>query len=502
MNESPVRLHRRQFVIGPQPFEEVSGWTHRQLGPSTRVSHCPDLRAAWARDMEGNAWGILGLAVESREEFADPLSQIAASASSKIASQYSGWAGRWVLIGRDTVHVDAAALLCVFYGRDRQGRTWASSSPALLQQIIAEDDSSHDNQRQLRYETGISWFPPPQSRFARVRRLLPSQILDLSTGEVRARPLLPLIDPSIDFDAALDALQRSLVTTIRRLPLDGKPLWMSLSAGADSRVVLAAAHLAGVKMTCFTRISARMSLGDRMIPPQLASALGHEHVFFRPGRARRPPGRLELVMNHCRRHVSEGDALPLVQGVRDSLSGISIGGQCFGVGKILGRTLPDQLGDLQHGASAIARVLGEPIGSTAIAGIREWLEWVAQTPHANLDWRDRFYIEQRLAGWQSSKEQVYDLAVLERFPVINAARNYALLLSMPEDRRRKVKHHRELIARAVPKVADFPINPMDREFGILRAVILKTRDDPFYLGRKIAGEFKRLRRSSDGPHQH
>ncbi len=497
--EQTARLHRRQFVIGPEPLDTMPDWSRRQLGPSTWVSHCPELRAGWVRDADGGQWGLLGLAVESIAERADPLVQIESCPAARVGELHHSWAGRWTLVGPGAVHPDAAALLGIFFGHDARGRTWTSSSPSLLGSLVASGDI---DPRRLRYETGISWFPPPRSRLTAVRRLLPSQFLEIPSGNIRARPLLPPINPSINFDDALDLLHRSFVTTVRRLPLEDRPLWVSLSAGGDSRVVLAAAHLAGVRMTAFTRISKRMSLADRLLPPQLAAELGHPHVHFRTGALSRPQGRLMLVMEHCAEHVSTGDALPMLQGVRDSLEGISVGGQCFGVGKVLGRNLPEDISDPKRALAPIARALGESPESSGMGAIAEWLEWVAQTPHAHLDWRDRFYIEQRLAGWQSSKEQVYDLARLERFPVINAARNYSLLLSMPQERRRKSRHQRELIQRVLPQLMNYRFNPKDREFGMIRAIVLKTRDDPFYLPKKIVGEIRLLLRGSGGSHGH
>jgi hypothetical protein len=167
--------------------------------------------------------------------------------------------------------------------------------------------------------------------------------------------------------------------------------------------------------------------------------------------------------------------------VRDSLEGISIGGWCFGVGKALGRqSLPDSIDDLKTCTQQIAQAYNEPLASSAIAGIQDWLKWVQKTPQEHLDWRDRFYIEQRLAGWQSSKEQLYDLSKIERIPVINAARNYALMLGIEEHRRLEAKYQVELISRIAPQLSSYPCNPDEHYFGKLRAIAIKSSYDPTY----------------------
>jgi len=498
--ESPLpslRAHRRQFVVGPKAFRAREDWQCRQLGKSMWVSHCPDLRNGWAKDTDGSIWALLGLAVQTSEEKPDPLAEIAHTPKSRVPDLYSSWAGRWLLAGADSLHVDAAALLGCFYGEDEQGRTWASSSSALLASLVP---AGATDPRTLRYERGLSWFPPPRSRFARIRRVLPSQVLEMSSGNVRPRPLMPEIVPSIGLDQGLELLRRSLVTTIRQLPRGDQPLWMSLSAGGDSRLIFAMAHCAGIPLVTFTRIARRMSLADRLLPPRLARELGYDHVVFRSGTAP-APGRTALINQHCAGHVSEGDALPLLQGVLDILAGISIGGQCFGVGKAKARNLSETVTDPEGVAREIACSQKEPRNSTATAAIGEWLKWVALTPQASLDWRDRYYIEQRLAGWQSSKEQVYDLRTHERFPVINCARNYALMLSLPAVWRREGRYQAELIRRTVPSLMKHAINPDDWHFGIgpaLADIVGKSRGDPLYPARRIVSGLRRLYRPRYG----
>lgn len=136
-----------------------------------------------------------------------------------------------------------------------------------------------------------------------------------------------------------------------------------------------------------------------------------------------------------------------------------------------------------------------------LAAIGEGLKWVALMSQTSLDWRDRYYIEQRLAGWQSSKEQVYDLRAQERFPVINCARNYALMLSLPEVWRSEGRYQAELIRRTIPALLKDVINPDDWHFGIgpaLADIVGKSRGDPLYPARRIVRGLRRLYRPRYG----
>lgn len=491
-NTSKLRLHRRQFVIGRDVFRKDDNWCCYQLNNSLWLSYCPELSVDWTNDVDGVCWILLGRAVESLEEKPDPLVQIAQSQSADIPELYSSWAGRWALIGRSQLHMDASGLLGCFYGVACDRQTWVSSSPALLASILAPNTLLAEDSRKLRYEVGISWFTPPRSRFDGMYRLLPSQLLELESGKILPRPLMPPIDLDCDYDKTLELVQRSLVTTMQRLPKKlGKP-WLGLTAGYDSRLMLAIAYYANIEVMPFTRISTRMALGDRLLPPKLSRECGYEHIFLRKNKGN--PERQELVFGHTVGHVSDGDAQPFVQGVRDDLQGISFGGHGFAIASGFSklRLLPNTFDKPERVAQQIAQLFGEPIDSTATAGLREWLEWTLENPQENLDWRDRFFIEQRQAGWLSSKEQLYDLVNLERFPILNAARNYSLLLGLEEKQRLDSLAQEELVRRLAPNLLKYPFNPDKQYFGVFRQTLIRTWDDPSYVYDKVASKLGQL----------
>ncbi len=487
-----MRSHRRQFVVGPKVFRAYEDWQSHQLDASTWVSYCAELRAGWASDADGIVWMLLGLAVETIESQADPLIEIARTASADVPDLYASWAGRWVLIGRSEIHMDASGLLGCFYGTTSEKQMWVSSSSVLLTKILSPDAAPVVVPETLRYEVGISWFPPPYSRFVGISRLLPSQVIELQTGSIRSRSLMPPIDPSLGYDKTVELLKNSLVTALKRLPTEKNELWIGLTAGIDSRLVFAMANYANIKIIPFTRVSARMSLGDRLLPPKLAQELGYKHIFLQGRKSN--DDRQHLVAEHTGGHVSVGDAEPFMQSVRDHLKGISVGGWCFETGKALFRDLlPDTFDDPGTCARQIAQLFGEPADSVMTEKIRDWLEWAQKTPQEHLDWRDRFFIEQRLGGWQSSKEQLYDLTQVERVPIINAARNYALLLGLEESCRINAQYQIDLLSQTAPILNKYPYNPLNSYFGTLiglKAIAIQLFNNPIYVYRKFAGKVR------------
>lgn len=88
-----------------------------------------------------------------------------------------------------------------------------------------------------------------------------------------------------------------------------------------------------------------------------------------------------------------------------------------------------------------------------------WVEWVAQTPQVKLDWRDRYYIEQRLAGWLACTEQALDIVNLPRMVPANSTLFYNVMLKLPEEIRKTKVQMTDLIRYMSPELLQVPINP-------------------------------------------
>ena len=110
--------------------------------------------------------------------------------------------------------------------------------------------------------------------------------------------------------------------------------------------------------------------------------------------------------------------------------------------------------------------------------LSEWMEWVRQTPTEGLDWRDRYYLEQRVAGWLSSIEQSLDLTDPERFYVVNCYDIMSLLLSIPVEKRRSAEYVIDLINKMFPGLPQFPFNPPDPTLKRLRTKVIKISKMP------------------------
>jgi hypothetical protein len=413
--------------MGPEPVRARRDWRSRELAPGVVLSSCPTLPV---EEVDGL---VLGIAV-------------------RPARDRSTWAGRWAVVRPDLrLELDASGLLGCFY-RPAEGPSWVSSSAALLRQIAPQLRGPHpplDPDDWTR-----DWYPPPVCGIPSVRKLLPSQTLDLRTGAIEPRQLVPRRTPRSE-ERIVDELADLLVRLVREVGRRWPELWVSLSGGMDSRLVLAATHAARVPVTVYTNDKpGAISRADRQLPPRLADALGLEHRLIEP--FPEEERRLRLFDLHTACQTFDTDRHYFARRHFDQLppSALVLGGNCWEVGRCahhreFGQELPD-------GSSESGRWFAE------------WLAWVRRNPADSLDWRDRYHIEQKLTGWLSAIEQGIDISGRQRIHLANCGEIFGLLLALPESVRSTGSHQLELIRRLAPELAGFPVNAPESVVGRIR----------------------------------
>jgi len=384
-------------------------------------------------------------------------------------------------------------------GSSARNLVWLSSSPALLPEL-AEDRIGRKDPRRLVYRVGIEWFPPPRSQYAGMARLLPSQVLRLADGTVRLRSLVPDVDRTLPYDEVLGRLETGLLTFVRRMPTTGQTVWLALTAGFDSRVLLATVCKSATPARTFTQdyrnlpvadiYKHSISTADQILPRKLAKAAGLDHVWVRRGKF--DSGKAALFDTHTSETCVD---MPRSFFARDQWNfagsgDVILSGACFEVGrcyywkKFVGSAIPD--------VRELVRVLQEDPDSSATPAVVEWIDWVRQTPHADLDWRDRLYIEQRLGGWRSAYEQSLDLLQADHVFPMNSSRAFSLMQSVPVEKRARGQHHIDLIERMAPRLAGFPMNPAYDYFPASTRLYWRCHDDPTYPIKWIVQKYAEL----------
>ena len=181
-----LKAHRRQYVLGPEPWAPADDWRAIPLG-SAVLSCCPELRLAEVRDADGEPWVLIGLALQTGPGEPAPTEQIDRTKTADVPSLRHDWAGRWLLVSERCMHTDSHAQIGVLVSRDAEGRPWASSSPVLLREICG---NAWQRARPT-YQIGAEFYPSPSCALVDAVRVMPSQRLDPATGEIGACELVP-----------------------------------------------------------------------------------------------------------------------------------------------------------------------------------------------------------------------------------------------------------------------------------------------------------------------
>jgi hypothetical protein len=453
-----------------------------KLGPSLHLSRCPELPVASVMDKRGVPWRLLGVALQSDPDAPTPVEQLAENETDDLLDVYGSWCGRWTLISDSEVHLDACGLLGCFYRTINHGPTaelWISSSPALIARLPGRERLFHAGPK-LHLGKGMEWYPPPRSGFAGVNKLLPTQVLSLAAAthvRVSARSALTQVKKPATYEEALDTLERSLVTPLSGLRDAATDTWLPLTSGLDSRLILAAAKRADLPLTTFTQEYPLMPSADRRLPPLLAERVGYGHKLIAAGGFSR---RREVMFDtHTAGHCVEGDRRFIAHRQWEALpaSAVILRGAVFGLTRCVDhRAFPNAV--VSDVLDAIARRFHfsefHPDSYPHFAGIAAWADWSADTPWPGLDWRDRFFLEQRTAGLASSVEQALDLTAYERPYIANSHLYLSTALTLPEELRRRSRHHIDLIGRMAPALLSFPFNPPD---GATVRFLYRVRDE-------------------------
>lgn len=465
------RAHKRQFLVGNKAMQISEDWQTVKIGEDLYLSHCPSLAVKKSIALNGEAWYLLGIAMQTDKEKLHPLTEIENAPSGDIKELYKSWTGRWVLVSDKEVHIDCSGSLGCFY-TIINGDRWVSSSLAILQKIGGLSPRTET----LKYESGIEWYPLPMSRFEGVYKLLPSQFLNIRTFQPEQRAL-PKPVQGLSYNEILEKIAEKLTFSLSDLSGSGKRIFVALTSGYDSRLVLAATRAAGLTVETYTTAHKKITHSDYALPYKLAKAAGYRHRYIRKTAGYSKENEA-LYDYHAGKNIDHVDKIKFAHGEYDSFrkGDVLLRGGIFEVARCFYWKKMDP--DFSVETIFKARRLDYDPESFNAKALSEWAKWAAQTPAEGIDWRDRFYLEQRVAGWLSSVEQALDLTDTERFHIINCHDLISLFLSVPVEKKKTSGHHVDLIRMMFPAFLHYPFNPPDPTFRRLQKKVIRICKKP------------------------
>ena len=448
MSNVNFEVFRHQFYLGSTIKTINENWCYLPLKNGLILSYHKDLSVFKTEDKTGFEWVLIGDAVQSLKNEPDPEVQLKEICSNlTIREIYKSWVGRWVLLNEEELHLDAAGLFGCYYKLSQDGIEIASV-PSLI-----ADKEMPDTYR-IKKSVGIEFYPLPDSGFSGISKLLPSQLLKLKTGEIRWRPLSCAI-PELSYTEKITFLSELLTTTINKYKDNKYQFKLALTAGCDSRLLMAALNSSNIQYEAYTFHHPLINSNDASIPRKLAAISKRNYQLIK----RKKP----LLQNwdkfdkHSSYHAIEIDQQMMMHQQYDQFENndaLILRGGGFEIASSKVRTrLPKEIAD---GATIAAILNGNEKQGISL---QKWVDWVKMHPEENVDWRDRFYWEQRVAGWLSSTEQALDLVNAKRIVPANSLLFYNIMLSLPEEIRLNKVHQKDMIQHLDASLLQVPINP-------------------------------------------
>jgi hypothetical protein len=400
-------------------------------------------------------------------------------------------------------YLDACGSLSAFYAAEQQ----CMASNLFL---IPDAQSHRDNRRyagQFDIPGSNCMFPVGMTPRMDVERLLPNHYLDLTSWKaVRHWPKTSLSETTDVRQTVAEIgnlIARNISAVARAVPIQ-----MSLTAGRDSRMLLACARPWARQAAYFTEaIPDRTGRLDVHVAQRLAKTFGLRHrvlPFLESSEADAAKWLYRTSMSVGERRGFEAmrTEMQLDPG-RAYLPGL-VAELSRGFYWKLVHDLPDP-DDRDCLSKALLNVMKAPIDRHTLARMTAWMSGLPASSTWGL--LDFFYLEQRLGCWAGVVSYVTaDMVRFESWP-LNSRRLTALMLSLPYEYKAAARLNDDVIRSRWPELAELPYNKGKLHFHLVDAMahpveeaarlrLLRALANPLWAARKMRSRWAAWRMRS------
>lgn len=377
------------------------------------------------------------------------------------------YSGRYAILlrlgNRRYLFGDAGNTRRIYYHRDASGNMWIASSPNIIAAHV-HLSADPDAEEFMVSECFVSnaderWWPGDGTQYEDVYNLLPNHYLDLQSLEpIRYWPLCDIAEMDLEHAVSegVEVLKNSVEAAASRFSLG-----LAISAGVDSRMILAATR--GIKEKVFYYTSRYGHMNDHhrdlVVPGQMLSDLGLEHHVFPVPQAVDPQFRSTLSESvpferDRRIRATWGNYLNFPEGL------------VLMTGHMSGPIRAHYRHHSQKGAGAVdaaglAGLVAMSGSSYAVAAFQRWLQGLGRVLHlGSLNVLDLFQWEQAGANWGGQGYAEGDVSHDLFLPLSNR-KFIVTMLGVDERLRRKnsMRVFYGLIEEMWPELLRYPVNP-------------------------------------------
>lgn len=461
-----LRPRRCQFVLGPGRAG-LSSWRELKLNDALVLSFDPDLNVVQATG-EHCSLVLLGFILDWREPSATNtqiLDRMARSVATfeECVEATAELGGRWAIIYQDAAETrifhDAFGLRQICFTSTKNGKSvWCASEAALLAKAsqLAEDDAAVsfiDRQQAINSE---SWWPGDRQPYQQARALLPNHALNIKDGHAERywpRQLRKCPPYSELLERITSRLAANILAASHRFPLA-----LGLTAGWDSRTILAASREIQSELVTYSSRQPSMEANDAdlVVPVKLAQATKLKHEFIAPSDSTDAAFNTLLNQHVWRPHPRFAAGMQ-AEYERFMLATVAMLGN---VGEFSKAPFRHMVADeYSPSGELFAGLVGMSTENFAIEAFDEWLASLPAEHEYNI--LDLFHWEQRIGRYLAANLLEFDFVWHDIFLPYNCRSLVCDILACGESKRAKEKSElsRDIVRRLSPDLLRFPVNP-------------------------------------------
>ncbi len=463
-------LFAGQFVLGPSFAGHFAGWQKIDIDGALKLTIHPDLACTRVTDgqrsltLVGHILDPLAPAASNDDILRHLLHRF--TGRSALIKATSGYGGRWIIIatsGQEKfLFNDALGLRQVFYTNPVDtGRLWAMSQPGIGAEVLSlvpdEAATAYIDSPAFRSHPEYRW-PGEASPFQGLKHLLPNHWLDLTTGTShRYWPREPLA--CVEPEVAIERLS-VLLPGIIRAAAQRFDLVLSITAGLDSRLVLAAARGMKDKLPFVTVQQGKVSdnHADLTVPGKLLEWLGLPHEVICTQKSMTPEFSQTFKRSVYLAHDHYGpDAEAILR--RFSRTRAALTGSGAEVMRCAFQGTRSWYKFRKITPKVLSRIEFGTKHDFVIAHLRDWHAAARRQQHVKL--LDLFEWEQGHGNWLAMTQLEFDIAWREIITPYNCREVLTTVLGVDEYYRRAPDYllFMRLMERLWPEVLSEPINP-------------------------------------------
>jgi hypothetical protein len=334
----------------------------------------------------------------------------------------------------------------------RTRRIGASAGMVLEAEEYRERFLAGRVERLIRREGMGSWIPGTLTAHEGVSRLLSNHYLDLEIWEaVRFWPRPPVFAQEMEVEAAAALIAEALPAFVRAAAAEFR-IGITLTAGFDSRLLLAAARDVTGRIEVFTTESGRPGL-DQIMAARIAGDLGLTHRLA----PLLPASEAEMALwDHAVGHaVLEGNrsSAPTLRSLPYDLILTGMFGEP-GRARLYRRDF-DRINAVRLTPEGVLSRLGRPRDPELLAEVSRWLEPLRWLPTSAI--LDLAHMELKGSGWAMAQHAAQNAAKLELNPIAQRSIRHAFLAVPPERKGLSALFQRS-IEIMWPELMRYPVN--------------------------------------------